>query len=78
MKLVLVLEIDDGWADEPIDVKPVYIFNNMRECYFKLNQAGYCLEVTKEPSPTNEYNFGEVILWNGNMKYSYKAMYSHE
>lgn len=75
MKLVCILETDEGWVDEP-SLAHVYIFNNMRECFIKLNQLGYCVEIIEEPSPTKSFHYGMIKVSDFHHVYNYKVAYS--
>lgn len=60
MKIIANLNIDDGWTDVP-EVFPAYIFNNMKDLLDYFNTISV-VEIIKEPSPNNIYDFGEIII----------------
>lgn len=77
MKLVVNLEVDSGWVDNP-DFSPCYVFNNMRECYLFFSNIGM-ITIVNEPNPYDLYDFGEILLTTeDNSNFKFICMYAEE
>ena len=74
MKLIVILEMNESWVDEP-EFSPCYFFNNMRECYVFLSKLG-TVTINKEPNPCNLYDFGEIILTKNNVEFIFNCRYA--
>lgn len=74
MKVVAVLNIDEGWIDEPT-VRPAYIFNNIKDLLDYFSNLGE-VEIIEEPNPNNIYDFGMVKLCLENITFNFSCMYA--
>jgi len=75
MKLVASLIMDDS-KTEPC-FSPCYIFNNFRDCYRYFNSVGFVCKV-HEPSYSNLYKFGELLVEKNEKNYAFCLRYADE